>query len=136
MMVETPILRLIDPTSRRPKSQACGLLLPRSTFTLASPGSTRPPGLFCHMNIHARASEHGGIVYYIPKADTQCARDEGRPIGVKELALRKALAEEGLLDHDDAHYAAPKRIDGRLRRVLWLPRSAVEKAWRSSVGQW
>ena len=57
------------------------------------------------------------------------ARDEGWHFGIKEQALRKALAEEGVLETDDdgRHKTSPQRIRGELRRVLKLARPAVEK---------
>ncbi len=42
----------------------------------------------------------------------QFARDEGRYFGAKEMALRKALAEEGLIVSDEAHYTTHARLAG------------------------
>jgi hypothetical protein len=60
-----------------------------------------------------------------------CKR-EGRYFGTKELALRKALADEGLLMLDEGRTTTPKRIDGHLHRLLKLSRRAVENTWSLS----
>lgn len=71
-------------------------------------------------------------LYLLPSASYHCVakyeRDEGRVFGVKENALRKMLAEEGIsVASDDTHLAARLLVNGQNKRVLKLSVPEVEK---------
>ena len=72
-----------------------------------------------------------GYYYLLPGASyhrvAQFARDEGRYMGTKELALRKALAEEGILIASEGRYTDRIRVGEQRLQVLRLSRPAVEK---------
>lgn len=55
------------------------------------------------------------------------AREEGRHFGIKEMALRKALAEEGLLIRAEGRYTDLIRCGSERHWVLRLWRKEVEK---------
>ena len=72
-----------------------------------------------------------GYYYLLPGASyhrvAQFARDEGRYMGTKEPALRKALVEEGILIAPEGRYTDRIRVGEQRLRVLRLSRPAVEK---------
>jgi hypothetical protein len=71
-------------------------------------------------------------LYLLPSASyhlvARYERDEGRIFGVKENALRKMLAEEGLsFVSDKAHYTARVRVAGEQPRVLKIAKAHAKK---------
>lgn len=58
---------------------------------------------------------------------SEFARQQGRHFGIKETALRKALAEENLIETEPPHMTARLTIGGSTRRVLKVRRAEFEK---------
>ena len=54
---------------------------------------------------------------------------EGHYFGIKEDALRRALAEEGLLDAEEGRHTIKLRVGAEIYRVLRIRRAAFEKLW-------
>jgi hypothetical protein len=71
-------------------------------------------------------------LYLLPSASYHCVaryeKDEGRIFGVKENALRKMLAEEGIsVVSDDGHYTARLWVNGQNKRVIKVRSTEAEK---------
>jgi hypothetical protein len=73
------------------------------------------------------------FIYLLPSASynrvARFARDEGRRFATKEQALRRAMAEEGLIETEEEHNTMRLSIHNRQQRYLLLHRAAVESVW-------
>lgn len=60
------------------------------------------------------------------------ARAEGHYFGIKEDALRRALAEEGLLEAEEGRHTIKLRVGAEIQRVMRIRRTAFEKLWEAN----
>ncbi len=61
---------------------------------------------------------------------SEFVRQQGRYFGIKETALRKALAEEGVLHKENAENSTSRiRVQDKQVRVLKLDRRVIEKLY-------
>jgi hypothetical protein len=60
---------------------------------------------------------------------TKFAKAEGRRLGIKQNALREALALEGMIGTEEGHNTVRVSVHGMYVRALRLWRPGVEKEW-------